>query len=415
MPKYFPIQTATSCKLKWSWSSLYLNKGTTSSCHRAGSSVIPDDFDQFHNTSVKLAHRESMLRGEWPNGGCEYCKHIEESGGTSDRMFQNQIPDAYPPKLDSNPLQTTVAPAILEVFFSNTCNLGCVYCNASLSSTIQAEDQLWGGPKIPLTDFLPSDSRYKDYNPKFWNWFENNSNTLQRLHVLGGEPFLQKDLHKMLDFFEQSAHPNLEFNLVTNLSLDPQLMSKSLDRLAELKNASKLKRIDLQVSIDSWDQSQEYVRHNLKLTNFERNMNYLIDKNCYRIGLLSTVNSLTIHGMPELAQKYKEWNLQQTIFWYMHLVIPSDSVFDPTIFDFDIFAESLEQTRKLLPNNAWDDERTIEIFNGIASKLEKQCSNNVQRQRQLLNFLTVNDQRRGTSWQQQFPWLAKVFKNNHVV
>ena len=415
MSKYFPIQTATSCKLKWSWSSLYLNKGTTASCHRAGSSVIPDDFDQFHNTNVKLAHRESMLRGEWPGGGCEYCKHIEESGGTSDRMFQNQIPDAYPSELDSNPLQTTVAPAILEVFFSNTCNLGCVYCNASLSSTIQVEDQLWGGPKIPLTDFLPADSRYKDYNPKFWNWFENNSKTLQRLHVLGGEPFLQKDLHKMLDFFEQSEHPNLEFNLVTNLSLDPQLMSRSLDRLAELKNANKLKRIDLQVSIDSWSQSQEYVRHNLKLINFERNMNYLIDKNCYRIGLLSTVNSLTIHGMPELAQKYKEWNLQQTIFWYMHLVVPNDSVFDPTIFNFDIFAESLEQTRKLLPNNTWDDKRTIEVFDGIVSKLEKQCANNVQRQRQLLNFLTVNDQRRSTSWQQQFPWLAKVLKDNHVV
>lgn len=415
MSKYFPIQTATSCKLKWGWSSLHLNKGITTSCHRAGSSVIPEQFDQFHNTDTKIAHRESMLQGQWPGGGCEYCKNIEDAGGISDRLFQNQIPGSYPEELDVNPLQVRVDPSTLEVMFSNTCNLGCVYCNASLSSTIQMEDQKWGSAKIPSNEFLTSDNQYRDLNSKFWNWFENNSTKLQRLHILGGEPFLQKDLQRMLDFFQQVEHPNLEFNIVTNLSLDTKILSGPLTQLSELKNKNRLKRIDLQVSIDSWDKSQEYIRYNLDLDTFDKNLNYVIDQNSCRVGLLSTVTSLSIHGMPALAQKYNAWNHKHRIFWYMHLVYPNDSVFDPTIFEFDVFESSLNQTRELLPDHTWDDKKTIEVFEGIVYKLKKNCTNNIARQKQLLEFLTINDRRRNSDWQQQFPWLLKILRNNHVV
>lgn len=415
MAKYFPIQTATSCRLKWGWSSLYLNSGTTASCHRAGVSPIPENFDNFHNTELKLRHRQQMLLGQWPGEGCEYCKNIELSGGNSDRQFQNQIPDVYPQELDRDPTLTTVNPSILEVFFSNTCNLGCVYCKAALSSTIQMEDLLHNGPIIPANKFEPADNQHKNFNADFWNWFRTHSQTLQRFQILGGEPFLQKDLTQLLDFFDHKPHPDLEFNIITNLSLAQKLIKPQLDKLARLKQQEKLKRIDIQVSIDSWDPSQQYVRYGLDLSTFDQNINYLLDQGVYRIGLLSTVNSLTINGLPALATKYVEWNQKQTIFWYLHLVLPQDSVFDPTIFDYSVFESSLKETRNLLPSDSWDDRKTLEVFDGIVSTLKKNCSNKVERQKQLLNFLQQNDKRRNTSWPQQFPWLVDVFEKNHVV
>ncbi len=30
----FPIETATACQFKWTWSTLFLSVGTSSSCHR---------------------------------------------------------------------------------------------------------------------------------------------------------------------------------------------------------------------------------------------------------------------------------------------------------------------------------------------------------------------------------------------
>jgi len=416
MGKIFPIKTDTSCRLKWGWSTLYLNKGVTSSCHRAATSAIPEDFDSFHNTAIKIEHREQMLNNTWPGNGCEYCKNIELAGGTSDRQFQNQIPDVYPKELDVDQTLTTVDPVILEVFFSNTCNLGCVYCDAAHSSTIQHEDLAHNGSIIPSKTFEIVDNQYKNFNSKFWDWFEQNSTKLQRFQILGGETFLQKDLQKLLDFINATPHPNLEFNLVTNLSLDAKVITPYLDQLAELKADNKLKRIDIQVSIESWHKSQEYVRHGLDLTKFENNLRYMLEKDAYRIGLLSTINSLTIKGMPELAKKYIEWNKIQTLFWYMHLVLPSGtSVFDPTIFSYEVFEDSLNQTRALLPSETWDDMRTLEIFDGIVSTLKTRCNNNIERQAQLLNHLQLNDKRRSTLWTEQFPWLVEVFRKNHVV
>jgi hypothetical protein len=132
MPKYFPIKTATACQLKWTWSTLFLNDGTTSSCHRVGRhQVALEDFDNFHNTPIKIDQRNTMLEGKWPqplpymqdDEGCRYCQKIEEAGGQSDRMYHNQIPDLSPPELEYDPPATNVTPRILEVFLSNTCNL----------------------------------------------------------------------------------------------------------------------------------------------------------------------------------------------------------------------------------------------------------------------------------------------------
>ena len=411
--KYFPIVTDPSCRLKWSWSTLYLNSGTTASCHRASGSDIPENFNEFHNTSTKVQDRATMLSGQWPGNGCEYCKNIEEAGGTSDRKFQNQIPDVYPKELELDNTLTQVSPSIVEVFFANTCNLACVYCSAKYSSAIQAENALFGGSLIPDKNFEYVDNRYRELSPKFWKWFRDNSQTLQRFQILGGEPFLQRDLHALIDYLLVTEHPNLELNLVTNLALKPSVIKPILEKLSATKD--RVKRIDIQTSIDAWDSSQEYVRHGLKLDTFDTNMTRLLAQGTYRVGLLSTISSLSINGMPALAKKYLEWGKIQEIFWYMHLVLPNDTIFDPTIFDFGVFENSLEQTRAILPNTSWDDLRTLEVFDGIVLKLKQRCSTNISKQQELLTFLEQNDQRRDTNWRKDFPWLVTVFKENHVV
>ena len=47
----FPIETATACQNKWTWSSIYLNLLSTASCHRVKPVEISlENFDDFHNT-----------------------------------------------------------------------------------------------------------------------------------------------------------------------------------------------------------------------------------------------------------------------------------------------------------------------------------------------------------------------------
>lgn len=414
--RYFPIKTETSCRLKWAWSTIYLNQGITSSCHRSSNSPIPEEFGNFHNTPVKIQDRSIMLQGQWPGNGCDYCRDIEHAGGTSDRQFQNKIPDMYPNELDYNNALTTVSPTVLEVFFSNTCNLACVYCNAKYSSAIQAENKKFGGAILPEFNFEYSDNQYKDLVPKFWEWFENNYKTLKRLQILGGEPLIQKDVLRLIDFFESNPHPDLEFNLVTNLSMSRELLNPILDKLKNLKETNKLKRIDIQVSVDCWGKQQEYIRHGFNLELFDENLLLLIEKSSFRIGLLSTLTSLSIPTMSDLAVKYNQWCKNQKIFWYMHLVLPNNqSVFDPTVFDYSYYESHIDAIYSLLPNETWDDKTTLDIFNGIVAKLKTNCKQNLPAQSKLIKYLDANDTRRHTDWKSSFPYLNNQLKDNYVV
>ena len=125
----FPIQTNTGCRLKWAWSTIYLSKSTTASCHRVNQDKLTvDTFENFHNLSRKLNDRKLMSEGKWPGGGCEYCKNIEDANGYSDRQahLQDQFDNLTPVELLEDPTATNITPRILEVYFNNTCNFKCV-------------------------------------------------------------------------------------------------------------------------------------------------------------------------------------------------------------------------------------------------------------------------------------------------
>ena len=415
--RYFPIRTETSCRLKWSWSTLYLNAGHTGSCHRASvSNLTTEEFDNFHNTPVKIRDRSVMLQGQWPGNGCEYCRDIEKVGGVSDRLFQIQVPNIYPDELNYDTTLTNVTPTVLEIFFSNTCNLACIYCDARLSSVIQSENKKFGGAILPELNFNYVDNRYKELVPKFWNWFEKNYKKLKRLQLLGGEPFLQRDILKLIDYFDQNPHPELEFNLVTNLMLPPDVLNPTLEKLKTLKNSGKLKRIDINVSVDCWGETQEYIRHGFNTETFEQNLLMLMEKNAFRIGLVSTVTSLSIPSMPLLAVKYNEWCKKQKIFWYMHFVLPIDnSVFDPTIVEYSYYKPHIDTMYNLLPSETWDDKTTLEVFTGIVEKLKKECNTQHHKLNRLVYYLDKNDSRRNLDWKNVFSDLYNFIETNHVV
>lgn len=356
-----------------------------------------------------------MLDGQWPGDGCESCEVIENAGGFSDRNFQNQIPDIYPKELDTDPTAVVVDPSILEVFFSNTCNLKCVYCNAKDSSAIQAENAKFGGAIIPETNFEYDDNQYRKLAPEFWKWFLANSTKLQRLQVLGGEPFLQKDVSKLLEYFEENPHPDLEFNIITNLSIADSTLAKQLNQLDTHIKDKNLKRVDIQVSVESWGKAQEYTRYGFDCERFDNNMELMFRMGTFRIGLLSTVNALSIMAMPELCKKWLQWNKKQTVFWYMNLVTPADGVFSPLIFDYSLFEQPLNEVIDQLPNETWDDQMTRNTLLGIQLNLKNNCKDNIIKQQELYAYLVENDRRRNTNWKEAFPWLVDKLEKNNVV
>jgi hypothetical protein len=408
--KNFPIQTATSCPLKWNWSTLYLNSGTTGSCHRtAESQLTPANFANFHNTDIKLADRESMLQGQWPNDSCGYCRSIEEANGISDRIRQLTIPYTHAPELDENPTATVVTPTLLEVYFSNACNLGCLYCSPKLSSTISAENIKFGKfdkNGVVLESF---DHQFKDLVPHFWKWFDTHFNSLTRLHVLGGEPFYQKEFDCLLDSIEKNPNPNCELNIVSNLMVSEEKLSRYIGKFKQLLIAKKLKRIDITCSIDCFGPQQEYVRWGLNLEQWKNNIELLLSQKWLYISINQTISSLTIKTMPELLIQLKQWKQQRHVGHWFSAVSPGPSYMKPDIFGHAEFAQDAETIIKLMPSESAEDLNALEYMKGIFSQILS-AEINQQEIAKLITYLDEKDRRRGTDWETLFPWLKEYKK-----
>lgn len=405
--RYFPIKTATSCQLKWNWSTLYLNSGATASCHRTSiSQLTPETFNNFHNTDIKIQDRKDMLEGQWPKTNCQYCKNIEDQGGVSDRIRQFSVPDLVPPELENDLNATHITPQIVEVYFNNYCNLGCLYCIPELSSTIEKENQKNGefkqhGVHLPIID-----RQAKDFIPLFWKWFPSGFPKIKRFHILGGEPLLQKEFGKLLDLIDQYPNKDCELNIVTNLMVPEERLEEYIVKIKKLIAERKIKRFDFTCSLDCWGPEQEYVRYGLDLNHWQRNFERLLKEQWLTININQTISVLTVKTMPELLKKIQSWRKQHTIGHWFSEVTPQPKYMELKLFGDLEFKDTVQEIAELLPQETEQDQLAFEYMKSIfVSAFNNQPD--YEQINNLILYLNEKDRRRDTNWRLLFPWLQK--------
>ena len=352
-----------------------------------------------------------MLEGIRPGSGCEYCFKIEDAGGFSDRMNQKQFDDLTPPEMIYNPTAIEVIPRVLEVYFTNLCNLACLYCGPHFSTVWANEYRKHG--KIDhnglyLTD---TDNWHKDYNKmksELWKWMEQNSKHLRKFHILGGEPFFQPEFIECLDHFEKFPNPDLEFVIITNLMVDDKRMDYYLDRFLNLIKHRKIKLLHITASLDCWGPQQEYVRSGLDLAQWQRNFEKLLKKRWIRLQINQTISALTIHTMPDLYDHISEWNKVRKVFLqFMTVVNPSHM--RPDIFDPDVFEEPMRQILSKIGTEQDYDIGLKKYMEGIAKQISADGADLTQLNH-LKIYLEEIDKRRNTDYTVLFPWLVKQFE-----
>jgi hypothetical protein len=350
-----------------------------------------------------------MLQGLWPEKSCSYCKDIEEAGGTSDRLRQIDNPNLSPPELVTDPSAIVVSPTVLEVFFNNTCNLGCLYCTPSLSSVINTENQKFGNFDQHGVLLTPVDIHYKDLSPYFWQWFPEGFPKLKRFGVLGGEPFYQKEFEKLLDMIEQYPNPECELNIITNLMVSPDKLHMFVERFKKLLLTKKIKRVDITCSIDCCGPQQEYVRWGIDLDQWQQNFESLIKHKWLYISINQTITVLTIKTMPDLLEKLKRWNAIRPVHHHFSGPSPTPSYFDAGILGGSEFKDDFDQVLSLMPQSTDEDKITYNYMLGIANGIT-QSQIDPGEINKLLTYLDEKDRRRGTDWKTLFPWLVEYKK-----
>ena len=401
--KVFPIKTATACQLKWSWSTIYLTEGRTASCHRVMFDNIPDDFD-FHNTPKKIKARQKMLKGEWPGDGCEYCRDIEYAGGQSDRITNLDTWEFEGPKeLEQDPTAVNVTPRILEIYFNNTCNLKCTYCGPYFSSLWNDENKRYGDPIYVIDD------KFEENKAKCFKWISDNSKELHQLNVLGGEPLYQDEFDQLLDVLEENPAPNLTLTFFSNLAVAPDKLTEKIDRIETLINNKHIKKLEITASLDCWGAEQEFARYPINLKRWEKNFNYVLEKDWITIVIGSTITPLTIWTLDQLFEKINKWNEIRDVWWYGNSINNINHFFID-IFG-DVFTDYFDRAISLMPDRESEHRSAKKYLEGIRNQARSK-EPNLTEIKNLYVFLDKMDQRRGTDWRSVYPKLVDLFRKH---
>lgn len=411
MMKEFPIKNDAACLYKWTWSTLFLNRGTTASCHRGFHwKLDADTLKDFHNHPGKIGDREKMQQGIWPGNGCEYCRDVEVAGGASDRTsFVNKSIELLPPELETDLTATRITPRLLEVYFSNVCNQSCVYCSPGFSSQIEQEVRRFGKSEYnyDYSNFAADDrENYGTYVKLFWEWMHENAHNLLVLNTLGGEPLYQKEFEQHIEFFSTHYNPNLVWKIFTNLNHDPQGFKDKLTKVQTLVAEGRIKRLDLTVSIDCWGPELEYARTGLDLKQAEENIMTLLHTDGVGAQFHATLTAVTLPTFYQLVERFVEWHKikpEANINWN---TVVTPRCFDPYNFGSHLIPYVAKAIDVLKPYG--DKYKTEQdTLNGIIKKMES-TPVRVEGVNNLYGFLNDLDRRRNQDWKSIFPQIAEM-------
>jgi len=336
----------TMCYAKWAQVSLHLTNGMTNSCyhpplHKIDVDSIKHNPSNLHNTEQKKLERTMMLNGERPKG-CEYCWRIEDVGGRSDRIYRSGEDWAQNSRKDILKVMDkgNIDPRYVEVNFNQACNFKCMYCSPHLSTTWEQDIMKYGAYTVTdknglktkhndieyLRDMMPLQVKQSDnpYVNAFWQWWPDLYKKLEVFRVTGGEPLMDVNTFKVLDYIYENPNSSLEMSVTTNMCPPrTELMDKFIDKVQKLEEIQiwedkekfnpgsgnhwyvnmALKHFSLFVSVDSVGNQAEYIRKGLDFelmkSNVSKFMNSTVNTN---VTFINTFNCLSVPRIKEFMQ-----------------------------------------------------------------------------------------------------------------
>lgn len=240
--------------------------------------------------------RQSIVDEKW-HETCGQCKKLESYGARTERtgvLWQfEEFKDAT---ADTFKLQK------LDIRWSNTCNLACNYCYEYFSSQ-------WSNIKG-----IKINANKEDAEDLLMAFIEESKDTITNLNLLGGEPLLQKQNHKLFDLL-----PDKRYYILTNLSLD-------LEKNALGKKLINMPFVAWGVSFENINLKYEHVRHGAKWDILLKNLKYL--KNLGKeVNAHPLYCAYSAFNLVELYDWYNEIDVFYGIYWCAIQNLPGQNIF----------------------------------------------------------------------------------------
>lgn len=330
------------------------------------------------NSKELLDVRRQMLANQRVSS-CEVCYKLEEQGGTSLRQKSNQeykIFEAYADKMLDYYQYPKNAPVELELQLTNLCNLKCLMCFETDSSSILTENKQLKLSNLSNSLFSVTDSEIEQI--KLW------LQTKPRLvNFRGGESLMVPEIRKLLEWaVKERLLDDTQVHITTNGTV---LTAEWLELL------KRIPRLRIMVSVDAVGKLNDYIRFG---SNWE-----VVEKNCQTLSQIPNINFL-IHCS---IQNLNIMHIDQLISWAKEnkFTIGTDYVSVPRFIAINnLPPEYIEQVKhKMLGINS-------DVSNQISERLTMLDPFNKQLWESFCEYITIKDTHRHVSILDVIPELA---------
>ena len=214
--------------------------------------------------SRRLRDERLSKLSDVPNPACGVCQHQDSIGNHSKRIKENLKSVVFYDKnfyksFDQSPHKaafeyslandgaTVTKPVSYHLSLGNECDLACVMCSPNSSFKLANDYKALGWIK---------DSRRLNWtdDEHVWNDFCQTllATDLVSLHIIGGEPTINKRFHQLIDLFIDNDRTDFSFSFTTNC----------MHRLDHLwHKLSQFTRVEIGMSVETVNFSNDYVRY----------------------------------------------------------------------------------------------------------------------------------------------------------
>ena len=320
--------------------------------------------DQWNNLYFRTI-REKFLKDEWP-ANCTRCKKVEELGGQSKRIDENDM------WWDDSLIKDTEYPKHIDVRTGSTCNFKCIHCSPSVSS--RWVEDLEVAQKFGFDDPIP-DNNWISKESNFWDSLDISK--IKRYNFLGGESFYNKRHNDFIKKLNESEYAKeVEIAYVSNGSL-------------KFENMENFKKVRLRLSVDCVEEAGEYFRYGLNwndwcdnISNFPDNFDVSFQWTCSNVSMFYFVDTYELCKIEFPNIRFLTENHVSNFPWLSVQNLPKqikDEIRDQIYFDMDPFYVNYMYEKDLWPEYG----------------------------KTFINFLESLDKARNTNWKKSLCGLAK--------
>ena len=353
---------------------------------------------EFFNSPYFENLREKVNKGEKLKG-CGYCYSMEKNNVESMRQRHNRNYFEIVKKVGNSLQQDSIQS--IDLRMGNLCNLGCVMCHPDTSSFLEREQQKHH--KENFFGELPSSfdlmEWYKD--PKIIQDIKNDTRSISKLWLLGGEPLINMGNLEILEAFK-SKGKSLEIEISSNITV---LNERILELLSRHNTIIKC-------SIDGFGAISDYIRYPSVFKDIDKNFRMLFQTDI-RIEIVFSVQVLNLLNIKDfyfwlknICEKFSKpcpFSLSNIVVCPSHLAIKN--------LPDDLKTKAVKELKDVLKDIESSEKQYIHpvtLFQ-LVDYLEKE-KGDVREIQRGWKFIESFDRIRKKSWHDVVPWMEKVLQ-----